>query len=77
MEVNPRPAMMRDVAILGMSLWNVSEEELARIHAALVAGLAKGTLRPLIGQELPLKDAPRAHEAVMQSGTSGKIVLIP
>lgn len=62
---------MRDAARLGMSLWNASDEELARTHAVLVAGLATGTLRPLIGQELPLKEAPRTHEAVMQSGTDG------
>jgi NADPH2:quinone reductase len=76
-EINPRDAMGRDADIRGMSLWNASEDELASIHSALVAGLANGTLRPVIGQELPLKDAPRAHEAVMQLGAYGKIVLIP
>ena len=76
-EINPREAMMRDAAILGMQLGNSSEEELASIHAALVAGLAAGTLKPVIGKELPLKDAPQAHEAVMQPGAYGKIVLIP
>ena len=76
-EINPREAMMRDAAILGMNLWNSSEEELASIHTALVAGLANGTLRPVIGKELPLRDAPAAHEAVMAPGAYGKIVLIP
>jgi NADPH2:quinone reductase len=46
------------------------------IHAALVAGLENGTLRPVIGQEIPLAEAPRAHEAVMQAGSYGKIVLV-
>ncbi len=76
-EINPRDAMMRDAAILGMSLWNVSDGELASIHAALVAGLANRTLRPVIGQEMPLREAPRAHKAVMEPGAYGKIVLIP
>lgn len=76
-EINPRDAMMRDAAILGMSLWNVSDGELASIHAALVAGLANGTLRPVIGQELPLREAPRAHTAVLEAGAYGKIVLVP
>lgn len=76
-EVNPRAAMLRDGVILGMALWNATEAELASIHAALVAGLASGTLRPVVGQELPLKEAPRAHEAVMEPGAYGKIVLIP
>lgn len=76
-EINPRAAMLKDVTILGVALWNASDQEMASIHAALVAGLANGTLRPVIGQELPLKEAPRAHEAVMTPGAYGKVVLIP
>jgi NADPH2:quinone reductase len=76
-EINPRDVMMRDGSILGMSLWNASPEELFSIHSALVAGLESKTLRPVIGQEIPLTEAPRAHVAVMESGAYGKIVLIP
>ncbi len=76
-EIAPRDANGRDAGIRGMSLWNAGEEELASIHSALVAGLANGSLRPAIGKELPLKDAPAAHEAVMAPGAYGKIVLIP
>ena len=76
-EIDPRDTMSRDAAIFGMSLFNTSEHERASIHAALVAGLENGTLRPIVGQEMPLKDAPRAHKAVMEPGAYGKIVLIP
>ena len=76
-EINPRDTMSRDATILGMSLLNASIEELTSIHAALVAGLENKTLRPVIGQEIPLADAPRAHKAVMESGAYGKIVLVP
>ena len=76
-EVNPRDAMGRDAAILGMSLFNASANELASIHAALFAGLENGALRPVVGQEVPLAEAARAHAAVMESGAYGKIVLIP
>jgi NADPH:quinone reductase len=76
-EFNPRAAMQRDATILSMMIPNASETELASIHAALVAGLANGSLKPVINQELPLKDAPRAHELLMQPGAYGKIVLIP
>ena len=69
--------MGRDAAILGMTLFNTSDRELAEIHAAIIAGLANGTLNPVIGRELPLADAARAHEAVMEPGALGKIVLIP
>jgi NADPH2:quinone reductase len=74
-EINPRETMGRDAAILGMTLFNVSPSELKSIHAALVAGLENGTLNPVVGQELPLADAPRAHEEVMKPGAYGKIVL--
>jgi NADPH2:quinone reductase len=76
-EIDPRAAMTRDLSILGMSLFNASDEDRASIHAALVAGLENGTLRPVVGKELPLADAARAHEAVLQPGALGKIVLIP
>ena len=76
-EINPRDAMGRDASILGLTLMNASDRELASVHAALVAGLENGTLRPIVGREIPLADAPRAHEAVMEPGAYGKIVLIP
>jgi NADPH2:quinone reductase len=76
-EINPRDAMSRDASILAMSLWNASERELASIHAALVAGLESGALRPVVGQELPLAEALRAHQKVMEPGAYGKIVLVP
>ncbi len=76
-EINPRDAMGRDASIIGMSLWNASGQQLASIHAAVVAGLETGTLRPVIGKEMPLADASRAHRAVMEPGAYGKIVLVP
>jgi NADPH:quinone reductase len=76
-EIIPRDIMMRDGAILGMSLWNVTPAELVSIHSALVAGLENKSLRPVIGQEIPLAEAPRAHTAIMAGGAHGKIVLIP
>jgi len=77
-EIDARQAMSRDAAILGMTLFNATESDLAEIHAALIAGLSNGTLNPVISQEIPLADAARAHAAIMESsGATGKIVLIP
>ena len=76
-EIDARQAMGRDASILGMTLFNVADAEFAEIHAALIAGLENGSLSPLIGRELPLADAARAHEAVMEPGALGKIVLLP
>jgi NADPH2:quinone reductase len=76
-EIDPRMTMVRNASIVGLALYNASECESAAIHAALVAGLENGTLRPIVGQEMPLADAPRAHHAVMEPGAYGKIALIP
>jgi len=76
-EIDPREAMQREVDIRGMVLPNTPPTELASIHAALIAGLENGTLRPVIGREFPLSEASQAHRAVMESGAFGKIVLVP
>jgi NADPH2:quinone reductase len=74
-EIDPRNTMQRDADVRGMILPNTPPEELASIHAALVAGLENGTLRPVIGKEFPLAEATQAHRAVMEPGAMGKIVL--
>jgi NADPH:quinone reductase len=76
-EIDPRGTMGRDGAILGMTLFNVTPAELASIHAAIVAGLANATLKPVIGKQLPLDEVVAAQEAVMAPGALGKIVLVP
>jgi NADPH:quinone reductase len=76
-EINPRDAMGRDAAILGMSLWNATPDEMRSMHAAIIAGLENKTLRPIVNKELPLAEAPRAHADVMAPGAYGKIVLVP
>ncbi|MDX1933153.1 MAG: NADPH:quinone reductase [Capsulimonadales bacterium] len=77
-EINPRETMSRDAAILGMSLFNVPTTELRSIHAALFAGFENGTLRPVVGRELPLSAAAQAHVDILSTtGAHGKIVLIP
>src|SRR5438552_3240063 len=75
--INPRGAMNKNAAIIGVALFHASPAQLAGIHAALVEGLGNGTLRPVIAQQIPLAQAPRAHEAVMAAGHRGKIVLVP
>jgi NADPH2:quinone reductase len=76
-EINARFAMNKNADILGMALTHATPFELAGIHASLVEGLRNGTLRPVIAQELPLSEAARSHEAVMEPGHHGKIVLVP
>ena len=76
-EIDPRKTMGKDAAILGMALWNTTPDAWRRAYAAIEAGLADGTLTPVVSKELPLADAARAHELVMQPGARGKIVLVP
>ena len=76
-DFNPRLAMNKNAAILGVALFHASPAQLAGVHSALVEGLRNGSLRPVIQQELPLAQASRAHEAVMENGHHGKIVLVP
>ena len=74
-EIDPRDAMQRDVDLRGMVMPNTPPADLASIHAALVAGLQNGTLRPVTGKEFPLAEAAQAHRTVMEPGAFGKIVL--
>ncbi len=76
-EINPRDAMMHDAVILGVMGGNSTPQETASIYAALDAGLANSTLRPVVGKELPLAQAAAGHETVMKPGALGKIVLAP
>jgi NADPH:quinone reductase len=75
--IDPRLIMARDSLVTGIMGWNATPASLAAAHAAIGAGLENGTLRPVIRQELPLADAPKAHTLVMESGAFGKIVLVP
>lgn len=76
-EIDPRKAMVKDAAILGMTLFNTTPDELASIHTDLISGLQTGVLQPVIARELPLADARLAHIHQLEPGAHGKIVLIP
>ncbi len=77
-EINPRDAMAREADIRGVTLMATTPDESRLTYAALGAGLENGTLKPVIGERIPLAEAARAHEAIMKhSGALGKIVLIP
>lgn len=76
-EVTPRQAMMKELDLIGIALWNCPPDDLRRLHRGLVAGLENGTLRPVIGREMPLAEAAQAHVAILEPGAYGKIVLLP
>ncbi len=74
--ISPRDLMGRRASIHAFTLWGISEAEEKEIHAGIVAGLQNGTLRPVVGKELPLAEASRAHKDIMEPGAFGKIVLV-
>ena len=76
-EIDPRKAMSKDAAIVGMALWNTSPSDWTRAYRAIEAGLESGTLAPLVSVEMPLADAARSQELILEPGAKGKIVLIP
>jgi NADPH:quinone reductase len=76
-EIAPRDVMWGQFAILGMTLYKTTDGEHAELFAALEAGLKNGSLSPVVGAEMSLADAPKAHHQVMEAPAYGKIVLIP
>jgi len=74
--ISPRDLMTRRGSIHAFTLWGATEAEEKEIHAGILAGLANGTLRPIVGKELPLAEARRAHKEVLEPGAFGKIVLV-
>lgn len=75
--INARDLMSRRASIRAFTLWAISEQEAKEIHAGLNAGLSNGTLNPVVGKEIPLAEAARAHKEILEPGAAGKIVLIP
>ena len=75
--ITPRDLMTRRASVRAFTLWGTTEAEAREIHAALYTGLESGTMRPIVGRELPLAAAAQAHRDILAPGAFGKIVLIP
>ena len=76
-EIDARKIMGKDCAVYGLALWGIPPDDIRGAHQAIIAGLESGALNPVVGKEMPLADAAKAHVAVMEPGAHGKIVLIP
>lgn len=76
-EIDPRRIMSKDSSVFGLALWTVPDEEIARAHRAIGAGLENGSLRPVVRHELALSEAAKAHVMIREAGARGKIVLVP
>ena len=76
-EIDPRATMGKETDIRGLAVFNATDEETARTHAALAVALAAGTLVPVVSREMGLAESPAAHQLVMEDDNCGKIVLRP
>jgi len=76
-EINPRDLMATESSVFGVALGQSSPEELDEAHSAIYAGLENKSLRPVVGEEIPLAQAAKAHEDIITSTHHGNIVLIP
>lgn len=74
-EIDPRQMMVKESTVTGVTYWGAGGAAVQHAIAHVSAGFKDGALTPIVGAELPLADAAKAHERVMQSGAKGKIVL--
>ena len=79
-EVQPASLVGRNVGLYGFYLGRLLrlEPELVGTAVGELLGLwQRGSLRPLVGAELPLDEVERAHELVESRKSVGKVVLVP
>jgi NADPH:quinone reductase len=75
LEFNPRLIMSKEADVLGMTLWNSKGNEYNESLEAVSAFLQSGVLHPVVGDELPLKDANKSHEVILTKKGYGKMIL--
>jgi NADPH2:quinone reductase len=77
LEFTPRLTMIKEATVMGTALWNASESETTSALSAVAAKLRSGVLCPVVGEELPLREAAAAHRRILEPGAHGKLILVP
>lgn len=75
-EINPRDLMNVEGDVLGV-MASLMADEGDETQRAIDDGLRRGVLRPVVGREMPLADAARAHRHIMERPALGRLVLVP
>jgi len=75
--ISPRMAMLKELDILGTAIWNAPHDKVKTVLEDISAGLADGSLKPVIGRTYPLAEAAESHRKVLRAGATGKIILAP
>jgi NADPH:quinone reductase len=77
LDFTPRLTMLKEATVMGTALWNASQAETASALAAVAAKLRTGAVRPVVGEELSLREAAAAHRRILEPGARGKLILGP
>jgi NADPH:quinone reductase len=72
---SPQELTARGVKLLRGT--RASPSEMSSLTARALTSAAAGTLRPVIGQQVPLARAAHAHRAIEDRATIGKTLLVP
>jgi NADPH:quinone reductase len=75
-EIDPRKTMGKETDIRGMTLWGGGDDGLDRAFKAVNDLFASRRLWPAVAQTFKLADAALAQKRVMESGSTGKLVLV-
>ena len=75
----PLKVMQENKALIGVNIGRLwSEEDLLTAELrAILEVMAEGAFRPIVDAEVPLSQAPRAHERLEKRENFGKVVLVP
>lgn len=79
-EVNPALLVGRNVSVVGFYLGRLMKLEPQLVQSAvqdLVELWAAGDVKPVVGAEYALADAPAAHRAIEERRTTGRVILVP
>jgi NADPH2:quinone reductase len=75
LDFTPRLTMLKEATIQGTAIWYATAQEAADALTAVAAGLDNGVIRPVVGDEMPLREAAAAHRKILEPGTRGKLIL--
>jgi NADPH2:quinone reductase len=79
-QVDPALIVGRNVGLVGFYLGRLMRLRPEVVRAAigeLVALWEQGAIRPVVGAEFPLAEAPAAHRLIEERKHVGKVVLVP
>ncbi|KAK3087239.1 hypothetical protein FSP39_003459 [Pinctada imbricata] len=78
-EVTPRHLMAKESTVAGVMLFGSTQEEMKEMSGAIDAGLGPGGwVKPHIGREYSLDNAPQAHgDIINNTGATGRLIIKP